>query len=112
PTFTSARIGVTGLVTSSTITFWLAVVELPLPSSKVQVTTVVPCVVIGKTVVVVPFIVPSQSSVVVGVGGVPLHSPTFTSANVGVAGAVLPRNTIWLLAGAVTVPAVSVTTTV
>ena len=50
-------------------------------------TTVVPWVVIGKTVVVVPIIVPAQASVVVGVGGVPLHCPTFTSVNVGVTGA-------------------------
>ena len=62
--------------------------ELPFPSSKVQVTTVVPCVVIGKIVEVVPVMIPAQISVVVGTTGVPLHSPTVTSINIGVTGAV------------------------
>ena len=48
------------------ITFCVAVVELPFPSAKVQVTIVVPCVVIGNTVDVVPVTVPTQLSVVVG----------------------------------------------
>ena len=61
---------------------------MPLPSAKVQVTTVVPWVVIGKIVEVVPVMVPAQASVVVGTVGVPLHCPTFTSANTGVCGAV------------------------
>ena len=38
-----------------------------MPSAKSQVTTVVPCAVIGNGVVVIPFIVPAQLSVVVGV---------------------------------------------
>ncbi len=38
----------------------------PLPSAKVQVTTVVSCVVIGNVVVVVPVTVPAQLSVAVG----------------------------------------------
>ena len=46
---------------------------MPLPSLNVQVTTVVPWVVIGKMVAVVPVIVPAQASVVVGAVGVPLH---------------------------------------
>ena len=77
------RSGTTGAIVSLTITFWLTVVELPLPSLKVQVTTVVPCAVIGKTVVVVPGTAPAQASVAVGVGGVPLHWPMFTSAKFG-----------------------------
>ncbi len=52
-------------------------------------TIVVPWVVIGKRVAVVPVMVPAQASVVVGVGGVPVHCPTFTSANVGVTGAMV-----------------------
>ena len=60
---------------------------MPFPSLNVQVTTVVPWVVIGKMVAVVPVMVPAQASVVVGAVGVPLHCPTFTSAKVGVTGA-------------------------
>ncbi len=56
---------------SFTITFWLGVVVLPLPSLKVQVTTVVPWAVIGKLVVVVPVMLPTQASVAVGAVGVP-----------------------------------------
>ena len=67
----------------------MAVVELPLQSINFQVTTVVPCVVIGKTVAVVPVMVPEQRSLVVGTTGVPLHSPTVTSTRVGVTGAVV-----------------------
>ena len=48
------------------ITFCVSVVELPFPSANVQVTIVVPCVVIGNTVEVVPVTVPAQLSVVVG----------------------------------------------
>ena len=62
---------------------------MPLPSSNVQVTTVVPWVVIGKIVAVVPVMVPAQASVVVGAVGVPLHCPTFTLANIGVIGAIV-----------------------
>ena len=40
-------------------------------------------------VVVVPVTVPRQLSVVVGTSGVPLHSPTVTSASVGVIGLIL-----------------------
>ena len=49
---------------------------LPLPSSKVQVTTEVPCVVRVNASVVVPVIVPEQLSV--AVGALPIvaeHSP-------------------------------------
>jgi len=53
-----------------------------------------PCVVIGNVVVVVPVMVPAQASVVVGAVGVPLHCPIFTSAKVGVTGAVTSFNVI------------------
>lgn len=66
----------------------MAVEEFPFPSLKVQVTTVVPWVVIGKLVKVVPVIVPAHASVVVGAVGVPEHSPTLTFAKVGVTGGV------------------------
>ena len=42
---TSAKAGITGAVTSSTITFCVCVATLPLPSSKVQVIVKFPCVV-------------------------------------------------------------------
>ena len=65
-----------------------------MPSLKVQVTTVVPCVVIGKPTFGVPVIVPAQLSVVVGATGVPEHWPTLTAVKVGVAGAVTSFNVI------------------
>jgi len=74
-----------GAVMSSKIIFWLAVTMFPLPSLNVHVTTVVPCVVIGKVVVVVPVSVPAQLSVVVGAVGVIEHCPV-TFDNVGVLG--------------------------
>ena len=77
-----------GLVTSSSVMFWLAVVELPLPSVKVQVTTVTPWAVIGKLTFGVPVIVPAQASVVVGAVGVPEHSPILMAVRVGVTGGV------------------------
>ena len=72
----------------------MAVVEFPFPSLKVQVTTVVPCVVIGNIVAVVPVTIPAQLSVVVGAVGVPLHCPTLTAVKVGVVGAVTSFNVI------------------
>ena len=54
-----------------------------MPSLKLHVTTVVPCVVIGKIVGVVPVIVPAQLSVVVGANGVAEHW-SVTSARVGI----------------------------
>ena len=48
-----------------------------------------PWVVNGNTVEVVPVTIPEQLSVVVGAIGVPEHSPTVTSANTGVTGAVI-----------------------
>ena len=59
----------TGAIVSSIITFWFWVTDCPLPSLNVQVTIVVPWVVIGKTVEVVPEIAPAQASVVVGIVG-------------------------------------------
>ena len=65
----------TGAVMSFIITFWVCVLVFPFPSSYVQVTTVVPWVVTGNEVIVVPVIVPSQLSVAVGaVGAVTAHS--------------------------------------
>ena len=61
---------------------------LPFPSSKVQVTTVVPCVAIGKIVVVVPVIIPEQLSTAVGAIGVAEHS-VVKSVNTGATGAVV-----------------------
>jgi len=91
-----AKVGVTGAVTSSTMIFWLAVVMFPFPSLKVHVTTVVPCVVIGNVVVVVPVTVPTQLSVVVGVAGVTEHCPV-TFDKVGVTGFVTSSIiTFWL----------------
>jgi hypothetical protein len=87
--FTFIGAVIVGGILSSTITFWFAVVEFPFPSSKVHVTIVVPLVVIGKTVSVVPVMVPAQASVVVGAVGVPAHCPTLTFANVGVKGGTL-----------------------
>jgi hypothetical protein len=52
------------------VTFWVALVLFPLPSLNVHVTTVVPELVMGKTVEVVPKTVPLQLSVVEGVGGI------------------------------------------
>ena len=61
---------------------------MPLPSTNVQTTTVVPKVVIGNVVVVVPLIVAEQLSVVVGIPGVTEQAPV-TLARVGVAGGVV-----------------------
>ena len=61
---------------------------LPFPSSKLQVSIVVPCVVIGKIVVVVPVIIPEQLSTAVGTVGVAEHSAV-KSVNTGTTGAVL-----------------------
>ena len=63
---TVAKVGVDGFVTSSTITVCVAVTVLPLPSLNDHVTTVVHCVVIGKTVVVIPVVVPAQALFVTG----------------------------------------------
>ena len=41
---TSANVGTTGAVTSSTITFCVCVATFPLPSSKLQVIVKFPCV--------------------------------------------------------------------
>ena len=109
PKFTSANTGVTGDVISSTITFCVAVAMLPFPSSNVHVTTVVPWVVIGNTVEVVPVTVPAQLSEVVGAVGVPEHSPTFTSANTGVIGAVISSiTTIWVVVDTLPLPSSNV----
>ena len=72
-----------GIVISSIITFWVWVLVLPELSVKDQVTTVVPCAVIGKDVVVVPLIVPEQLSVAVGTVKLStLHSAVTSSKSV------------------------------
>jgi hypothetical protein len=77
---------IVGLVTSSITTFCVCVEVFSLPSSKVHVTIVVPCVVIGKVVVVVLFA--EWKSGVIGVVGVAEHLPV-TFPKVGVTGALL-----------------------
>ena len=72
---TSAKVGVVGSVTSSTITFCGTMILLPLPSSKVQLMTKVPCVLYVSGSVVVPVKIPEQLSVVVGAVAVAEHSP-------------------------------------
>ena len=59
----------TGAVVSWTTMFCVAVVVLPFPSSNVQVTTEVPCVIRVSESLVVPVTVPAQLSVVVGAAG-------------------------------------------
>ena len=82
------------------ITFWLAVVTLPLPSLNVQVTTVVPNLVMGKGVVVVPVTMPAQLSVVVGVGGVmevASHALSVMFGRVGFTGGIVSFTiTVWV----------------
>ena len=56
----------TGAKVSYITTVCVCVVTLPSASTYVQVTTVVPCAVIGSTVVVVPVMEPAQLSVAVG----------------------------------------------
>jgi hypothetical protein len=75
--------GGTGGVTSLINTFCTAVDILPLPSLNVHVTTVIPCVVTGNIVVVVPNTGPAQLSVAIGVAGVAEH----WSVTLGIAGA-------------------------
>ncbi|MNE03708.1 hypothetical protein D3C87_985820 [compost metagenome] len=60
----------------------------PLPSSNVQTTTVIPCAVTGKTVLVVPVMVPEQLSVAVG-GVTETEHCACTSARTGTAGGVM-----------------------
>ncbi|MNE03706.1 hypothetical protein D3C87_985800 [compost metagenome] len=55
----------------------------PFPSSNVQVTTVVPCAVIGKTVDVVPIIMLEQFTAVAGAASVTSHSPVISGRLVG-----------------------------
>jgi hypothetical protein len=80
--------GANGGVISSMITFCVTVDVLPLPSLKVQVTTVVPWVVIGNGVVVVAVTVPTQLSVAVGAVGVAEHCAVTLGNDTGAAGAV------------------------
>ena len=76
-TVTADSVGVTGAVISSTTMFCVCVDVFPLPSSKVQVTVVEPCVELVNESVVVPVIVPPQLSDAVGALPVMVaeHSP-------------------------------------
>jgi hypothetical protein len=76
-----------GEVVSSMVTTWLAVTEFPAASVNVQTMVVTPVVLKGKTVVVVPVMVPEQLSVVVGGVRVTEHC-SFTLANTGFTGGV------------------------
>ena len=64
--FAKLTIVATGAVLSSIITLCVCVDVFPFPSLYVQVTVVVPWVMIGKVALCVPVIVPAQLSVAVG----------------------------------------------
>ena len=66
-TFGNERRAGVGPVLSLITTFCVCVDVLPLPSSYVHVTTVVPCVVIGSVALFVTVIKPGQLSVALGV---------------------------------------------
>src|SRR6056297_1885268 len=72
----------TGAVTSSIITFCVWVIMLPFPSSYVQVTTVVPCAVMGSSTSCVPVICPAQLSVAVGAVNAETSHSAVMSVNV------------------------------
>jgi hypothetical protein len=82
---------INGGVTSCMITLCVVVDVLPWPSLNVQVITVVPCAVIGNTVVVVPVIVPAHTSCAVGATGVDEHCAVMFD-NVGGTGGVISSN--------------------
>ncbi|MNK78921.1 hypothetical protein D3C87_985730 [compost metagenome] len=67
----------------------MAVEIFPFPSSNIHVTIVVPCAVIGKTVAVVPVIIPVQLSAVVGIAKEATEHSAVTSASIGTIGAVI-----------------------
>ena len=74
-------------------TFWVWVLLLPWPSEYVHVTTVVPCAVMGKTVVVVPVTSPTQLSVAVGAVNVVTEHSAVTSGNIATSGTGLSSST-------------------
>src|SRR5688572_33228879 len=79
--------------------FCVWVVLLPLPSSKVQVTTEVPCVVRVSGSLVVPTIRPSQASVAVGAAGIVAeHSPVASGsvATLGTGSVVSSMTMFWV----------------
>src|SRR5690606_1458074 len=102
-------------VVSFTITVCCCVVALPLTSSYVQVITVVPCVVIGKTALFVTITVPRQLSVAVGTATSPsltTHCAS-TSGNLTKAGKGLTVSSKVIVTAVVAVhPLKSVTVTV
>jgi len=96
------------------VTFWVAVLVLPLPSLNIQVTTVVPGAVIGNIVVVVPVTIPAQLSVAVGavkVAGVK-HALT-TVPSIGGTGAIVSFTiTFWVAVLLLPLPSSNVQTIV
>ena len=78
--------------------FCVAVVVLPFPSLNVQGTTEVPCVLRVSGSLVVPVIVPAQLSVVVGAAAMVAEHWPVTSANTGVAGAIVSSTTMFCVA--------------
>ncbi|MNK78926.1 hypothetical protein D3C87_985780 [compost metagenome] len=68
---------------------------MPFPSSKLHVTTVVPCVVIGKIVVVVPEIIPAQASIAAGIAGVAEHCSCISAKTGAIGAAVSLIMTFW-----------------
>src|SRR4029077_2019035 len=94
---------------SSSITFWVTLEVLPLPSLKVQVITVVPCVVIGKLVDVVAVTVPTQLSVAVGAVGDAEHSAVTSGNEAGAAGGVISSSiTFWVTLEVLPLPSLKV----
>jgi hypothetical protein len=85
---TSGRVAKSGNggVTSSKITFCVWTETLPLPSSKVQVTKCVPCVLIGKDAVVIPVMSAPQLSVAVGASMELTEQSPKTSGRVAISG--------------------------
>src|SRR6056297_1933935 len=95
----SVAVFATGAVTSSIITFWVWVDVFPFPSSYVQVTTVVPCAMMGSSASCVPVICPVQLSVAVGAVKVETSHSAMISVSVAVfaTGAVSSeRITFWV----------------
>src|SRR5207245_4535768 len=87
-------VGTTGAIVSLTTIRCVAVLTLPWPSSKLHVTSEVPCVVRVSGLLVVPVMVPLQLSVVVGAAVIVAEHSPVTSASVGTTGAIVSLTTI------------------
>ncbi len=75
-----------GAVTSVITTSWVCVLVLPFASSYVQVTSVVPCAVIGSVASLVTVTVPPQLSVAVGAVSVVTAHSAVISVSVAISG--------------------------